>query len=249
MATPGSKSDIKATEASFPVPGPWETGTVTSVKRETSSAKTFRIELPAPVTYLSGQHFLVRLTSSDGYTATRSYSVASAPDGSNEIELTVERLENGEVSPFLHDVVEPGDTFEVRGPIGGWFVWRGDSTVFLLGGGSGVVPLMSMLRLARQLGRPELVRLLVSVRSSESLYYADEITGPETTVVYTRAAPQGSSRGTGRLTADDLAGKIAPDELVYVCGSASFADTATSLLNETGVLATSIRVERFGLSG
>jgi ferredoxin-NADP reductase len=249
MATRGAKSAIKVTEAPAPTPGPWENATVVSVRRETSSAKTFRIVLPGPIKYLSGQHFLVRLTSPDGYTATRSYSVASAPDGSNEIELAVERLENGEVSPFLHDIVVPGDTFEVRGPVGGWFVWRGDLPAFLVGGGSGVVPLMSMLRFARQLGRPELVRLLVSVRSPESLYFADEIMGPETTVIYTRTAPEGSARGVGRITVDDFEGAVVSDELIYVCGSTSFADTATSLLIEAGVSAASIRVERFGLSG
>jgi ferredoxin-NADP reductase len=249
MATPGARSVTKVTEAPAPTPGPWEIATVMSVRRETPSAKTFRIVLPGPVEYLSGQHFLVRLTSPDGYTATRSYSVASAPDGSNEIELAVERLENGEVSPFLHDIVVPGDTFEVRGPVGGWFVWRGDLPAFLVGGGSGVVPLMSMLRFARQLGRPELVRLLVSVRSPESLYFADEIVGPETTVIYTRAAPDGSARAAGRISVDDVNGAIVSDELIYVCGSASFANTATSLLIEAGVSASSIRVERFGLSG
>ena len=93
---------------------------------------------------------MVRLTAPDGYTASRSYSVASAPDGSNELELTVERLDGGEVSTFLHDVVEPGDELEVRGPIGGWFVWDGKAPAFLVGGGSGVVPIMAMLRLARE---------------------------------------------------------------------------------------------------
>jgi ferredoxin-NADP reductase len=236
-------------EAPAPTPGPWETAHVVSIRRETSSAKTFRIALPTPVTFLCGQHFLVRLTSPDGYTATRSYSVASAPDGTNEIELTVERLEKGEVSPFLHDVVEPGDTFEVRGPVGGWFIWRGDSPVLLVGGGSGVVPLMSMLRLARHMGRPELVRLLVSVRSPESLFFADEIVGPETTVIYTRTAPPGSARGAGRMTVSDISSEMTARESSLVCGSASFANAATALLMEAGFSAPSIRVERFGLSG
>jgi len=175
--------------------------------------------------------------------------VASAPDGTNEIELTVERLENGEVSPFLHDVVEPGDTFEVRGPVGGWFVWRGDSPAFLIGGGSGVVPLMSMLRFARQSGHPELVRLLVSVRSPDSLYFAGEIMGPETAIVYTRVAPEGSSVPPRRITSEDFTGVATKGESIYVCGSASFANAATSLLGEAGFPSAAIRIERFGLSG
>src|SRR5579864_8966929 len=120
---------------------------------------------------------VLRLTAPDGYTASRSYSIASAPDGShgsNEIELTVEHLEDGEVSSFLHDEVVVGDQLEVRGPIGGWFVWRGQSSALLVGGGSGVVPLMAMHRLARQTGRSDLVHLVVSARAPEAIYYASE---------------------------------------------------------------------------
>ena len=134
---------------------------------------------------------MVRLTAPDGYTASRSYSVASAPDGSDEIELTVERLEGGEVSTFLHDDVIVGDELEVRGPIGGWFVWDGDSPALLVGGGSGIVPLMAMLRLARLAEKSDLVRLVVSVRTPDDLYYASELPGPESSVVYTRVAPPG----------------------------------------------------------
>ena len=162
---------------------------VTEIRRETPNAKTFRLDLPERTAFLSGQHFLVRLTAPDGYTAQRSYSVASAPDGSGTIELTVERLPEGEVSSFLHNVVMVGDDLEVRGPIGGWFVWRGDTPAVLVGGGSGVVPLMSMLRLARQRGQADLVRLVVSVRRPGDLYYASELPGPQTTIVYTRADP------------------------------------------------------------
>jgi ferredoxin-NADP reductase len=138
--------------------------TVVQIRRETATAKTFRLELAEPSDYLAGQHYVLRLTAPDGYTASRSYSVASAPDGSNEIELTVERLPEGEVSSFLHDEVVVGDELEVRGPIGGWFVWRGDAPALLIGGGSGVVPLMAMLRLAHRMGRSDLGRLIVSTR-------------------------------------------------------------------------------------
>ena len=232
----------------------WQTATVVAVRDETPRAKTFRLVLPAPSHHVAGQHYVVRLTAPDGYTASRSYSVASAPDGTNEIELTVERLEEGEVSTYLHDVVEAGDELEVRGPIGGWFVWDGTTPALLLGGGSGVVPLMAMLRHARNTGRPDLVRLVVSVRSHQDLYYPDELPGPETTVVYTRDSPDGWPRPVGRLTVDDLTGALLPGALLpevtaYVCGSARFADAATDLLVAGGFPTDRIRVERFGPSG
>ena len=148
---------------SFPPPGKWQMAQVTEIRPETPTAKTFRLALSEPTPYLAGQHFLIRLTAPDGYRAQRSYSVASAPCDSGEIELTVEHLPDGEVSSFLHEVVMVGDKLEVRGPIGGWFVWRGDTPAVLIGGGSGVVPLMAMLRLARQTGRADLVN-----RSSRS---------------------------------------------------------------------------------
>ncbi len=170
---------------------PWQTAVVVEIRDETSRAKTFRLRLEVPQPHLAGQHYVLRLTAPDGYTASRSYSVASAPDDSGTIELTVERLDDGEVSSFLDEVVVVGDELEVRGPIGGWFVWRGDTPVLLVGGGSGVVPLMAMLRLARRLGRSDLARLVVSVRSPADLYYAAELPGPEATVVWTRETPPG----------------------------------------------------------
>ena len=136
--------------------------------------------------------------------ASRSYSVASAPDGSPEIEITVERLPDGEVSSFLHDEVMAGDELEVRGPIGGWFVWPGHIPALLIGGGSGVVPLMAMLRLARSMDTSDLVRLVVSVRKPADLYYATELPGPETTVIYTRQGNPSDTRAPGHLTVRDL---------------------------------------------
>jgi ferredoxin-NADP reductase len=227
----------------------WQNATVVAVRDETARARTFRLALPQPSGHLAGQHYVVRLTAPDGYTAQRSYSIASAPDGTNEIELTVERLEDGEVSTYLHDVVQPGDELEVRGPIGGWFVWEGTTPAVLLGGGSGVVPLMAMLRYARRIGRSALVRLVVSVRSAADLYYADELPGPESTVVYTREAPDGWPRPVGRLVADDLTPALLPGATAYVCGSARFADAATDLLQAVGVGTGQIRVERFGPTG
>ena len=236
-------------------PGPddrsWRTARVVDIRPETARAKTFRLAMPHPVPHLAGQHYVVRLTAPDGYTASRSYSVASPPDGSAEIELTVERLADGEVSSFLHDVLVPGDTIEVRGPIGGFFVWRADAPALLVGGGSGLVPLMAMLRLARgpeRADRAALVRLVASVRSPDDLLYADEITGPEVTVAFTREAPPGHARPAGRVTADDLAAAILPGATAFVCGSAGFADHITGLLRDLGFPIDRIRVERFGPS-
>src|SRR5258708_35769224 len=123
----------------------WQSATVVAIHDETATAKSFRLRLPGPSGHLAGQHYVIRLTAPDGYRASRSYSVASAPDDTPEIQLTVERFPDGEVSTFLHDDVVVGDELEVRGPIGGWFVWPGDAPALLIGGGSGVVPLMAML--------------------------------------------------------------------------------------------------------
>jgi ferredoxin-NADP reductase len=251
MEIPGSKSDTKVTELAPPVspPGKWQNATVVDIRTETATAKTFRLALAAAAEYLAGQHYLVRLTAPDGYSATRSYSVASAPDGSKEIELTVERLSEGEVSSFLHDEVVIGDTLEVRGPIGGWFVWRGDAPALLVGGGSGIVPLMAMLRLARRMGRPELVHLVISIREPEDLYYASELSGSEIQILYTRRAPEGWPRPPARLRPEDLPSELAPGTMAYVCGSSGFSDAATDALASTGIEEQQIRVERFGPTG
>jgi ferredoxin-NADP reductase len=227
----------------------WQQARVLAVRNETPRARTFRLALPEPRSHLAGQHYIVRLTAPDGYTASRSYSVASAPDGSAEIELTVEKLDGGEVSEFLHDVVVPGDELEVRGPIGGFFAWAGATPALLVGGGSGVVPLMAMLRQARRAGRPDLVRLVVSARTPADLYYADELPGPETVVLYTRQAPPDAGRVAGRIAVADVAPLVRGGEDVYVCGSPAFADAATTVLLEAGVPVGRIRVERFGPSG
>ncbi len=229
--------------------GPWQESTVVEIRPETSATSTFRLRLSEPMTYVPGQHVVLRLTAPDGYTASRSYSVASAPDGGPEIELTVERLADGEVSGFLHDEVIVGDQLEVRGPIGRWFVWQGDVPALLVGGGSGVVPLMSMLRSARQRGRSDLLHLVVSTRTPADLYYPTELPGPETTVLYTREAPDGWPRRPGRIRADDLPETTPEIPRVYVCGSAGFADAATAVLQDVGVPADRIRVERFGATG
>ena len=233
----------------FTRPGKWQQARVTEIRRETPTAKTFRLALSEPTAYMAGQHFLIRLTDPDGYRAQRSYSVASAPGDPRSIELTVERLPDGEVSSFLHDVVMTGDELEVRGPIGGWFIWPGDTPAVLIGGGSGVVPLMAMLRLARQSGRADLVNLLVSVRRPGELYYAAELPGPQSTIIYTRSTPPSWPRPAGRLSPADLPAPLNTEATGYVCGSSGFADAATAVLREAGMPVDRIRVERFGPTG
>ena len=235
--------------APAPRPSPWQKATVVDIRPETTTAKTFRLAVDGSAPHRAGQHYIVRLTAPDGYTASRSYSVASAPDDCHVFELTVQRLPDGEVSSFLHDEVVIGDELEVRGPIGGWFVWDGEAPALLVGGGSGLVPLMAMLRLARNTGRRDLVRLLVSVRNAGDLYYAEELPGPEVTIVYTRRSPLSSARPPGRVGREDLAPLTSTDATAYVCGSSGFADTASHLLVDLGMAANRIRVERFGPTG
>jgi ferredoxin-NADP reductase len=232
-----------------PPVGAWQQATVTDIGVETPRVKTFSLQLPRPTPHLAGQHFVVRLSAPDGYTAQRSYSVASPPGDGSSIDLTVERLPDGEVSTFLHDELQVGDTLEVRGPIGGWFVWDGSTPALLIGGGSGVVPLMAMLRLARRQPQQSLAHLVVSAREPTDLIYAAELVGDDATVLFTRAAPPDSVRAPARITAADLRPHVRSDATVYVCGSTGFAATASELAMESGFDSSAIRVERFGPSG
>ena len=229
-------------------PGRWQIGTVTRVKPETPRVKSFRIELPMWMPHLPGQHYDVRLTAPDGYRAQRSYSVASPPLDEGEIELTIDRLDEGEVSPYFHDVVTRGDQVEVRGPFASYFVWRGEAPALLVGGGSGVVPLMAMLRHRRR-AMPELPMLLLySVRSGADVIYADEL-GHDAVLTYTREPPAGWTGHTGRIDAR-LVSEAARDAAVaFICGSNGFVETASSLLLETGFEPQRIRTERFGPTG
>lgn len=233
-----------------PVPPvqPWQPATVVGVRQETPNAKTFQLQPSGRHDFVAGQHFILRLSADDGYHAQRAYSAASPP-GTDPLEVTVERMPGGEVSTFLHDAVDVGDTVDIRGPIGGHFAWDVSTPVLGVAGGSGIVPLMSMLRAARAAGRAGYLRLVVSARSPHELYYADEMTGPGTRVVYTRSAPPHDPRGVGRLTEEDLAPVVRVGQPVFVCGSPAFCDAVTMLLDALGVRAHDIRVERFGPSG
>jgi ferredoxin-NADP reductase len=233
----------------LPPVGKWQVATVTAIRTWTPRVKTFRLALTNPSGHIAGQHYSLRLTAPDGYMTERSYSVASAPDDSGEIELTIERLQNGEVSMFMHDAVRVGDALEVRGPVGGWFVWEGSTPALLIGGGTGIVPLMAMLRSARRTPNQSLAHLVVSVRSPNQLIYAGEVNGPDSTVIYTRETPPGDPRPPGHITVDDLLPLGPFNASTYICGSARFAEAATSVALAAGVVADTIRIERFGPTG
>ena len=213
----------------------------------TPSGVVLRLEVPDRVDHLPGQHYVIRLTAEDGYVAQRSYSISSAPSDPL-LELFIERLEDGEVSTYLADVVQPGDELEVQGPIGGWFVWRGDTPALGVAGGSGVVPLVAMLRHAIHVGQTDLLRLAVSSRTLAELPYADELRRGGALIVLTRENDPGG-RKQGRLAAAEITPLIRPESTYYICGSNSFAEAASRLLVDQGVPTPSIRVERFGPSG
>ena len=229
-------------------PGRWQIGTVTSIKEETPRVKSFRISLPMWMPHLPGQHYDVRLTAPDGYRAQRSYSIASSPLDEGEIELTIDRLEDGEVSPYFHDVVVQGDQVEVRGPFASYFIWRDEKPVLLVGGGSGVVPLMAILRHRRRT-MPELpMRLVYSVRSAEDVIYADEL-GDDALVTFTRQPPDGWAGHRGRVDAALVAEAGIDGGAAFVCGSNGFVEAASQLLMQAGYEPQQIRTERFGPTG
>jgi len=229
-------------------PGRWQIATVASVERQTPTVKSFRLDLPIWMPHLPGQHYDVRLTAPDGYAAQRSYSVSSSPFDEGTIELTIDRLADGEVSPYFHDVVEPGDRVEVRGPFASYFVWRGEGPALLVGGGSGVAPLMAILR-HRRVAMPAVpMRLVYSIRGAEDAIFAAEL-GSETALTYTRSAPPGWAGHTGRIDAAMLTGWSHEPAVAFVCGSNGFVESAARLLLGSGLPAERIRTERFGPTG
>ena len=245
-------------------PTPWQSATVEKVVVETYRAKTFTLRLARPRPFRAGQHYDVRLTAPDGYQAQRSYSVASAPDDFARIDLTVELIPDGEVSPYFHDVVEPGDVLEVRGPIGGPFTWTPDlaGPLLLLAGGSGIVPLKSIL-MHRDLAAPETPALLLySARGPEDIIYRKflDTVGRRNPFVavscaLTRRQPPGWIGYDRRVDPAMLLDCI--DELVrmngdvgvplaYACGPTGFVEAAADALLSIGVAESAIRTERFG---
>jgi ferredoxin-NADP reductase len=236
-------------EVSQRAPGRWQIATVTSIEEETPRVKSFRFDLPMWMPHLPGQHYDVRLTAPDGYRAERSYSIASSPLDKGTVELTIDRLDDGEVSPYFHDVVEVGDQVELRGPFASYFVWRGEAPVLLVGGGSGVVPLMAMLRHRRRT-MPDLpMRLIYSVRNAEDLIYEDEL-GDDSLITFTREPPPGWDGHTGHIDAELFAQAAAgPGCTAFICGSNAFVESAAGLAMAAGLAPEQIRTERFGPTG
>jgi ferredoxin-NADP reductase len=231
----------------------WLATTVTGSVGETPRVRTLLLDAEGWPGHRPGQHLDVRLTAEDGYQAERSYSVASAPE--EPLAITVERLVDGEVSPYLVDEAHEGDGFEVRGPIGGYFVWEDDGRpVFLVGGGSGVVPLMAMIRSA---SGPTPIRLLYSSRTLEDVIYREELEarakgGLKVFHTLTRAQPPGWTGYSRRIDAElirEVAFPAAERPHVLVCGSTRFVDAAADGLVALGYEPASIKTERFGATG
>jgi ferredoxin-NADP reductase len=238
----------------------WQIATVKTVRPETAEVKTLTLSLPAWMAHRPGQHYDVRLTAVDGYSAQRSYSIASEPERHGEIDLTVERIADGEVSPYLDDTVVVGDRFEVRGPIGGYFVWDRSigGPLLLVAGGSGVVPLMAMLRHRAAAGVRDPARLLYSARTFEQIIYADELEmlarkdGLTVSYTLTRSQPAGWKGYTRRIDdamLKDVTAPLGSKALAFICGPTALVEVAADGLERIGLPAERIRTERFGPSG
>ncbi len=239
----------------------WQLATVKSIREETYRTKTLALSLPAWVAHRPGQHYDVRLTAPDGYQAQRSYSIASEPERTGEIDLTVERLAEGEVSTYLHDVLAPGDRIEVRGPIGGYFVWEASlgGPLLLVAGGSGVVPLMSMVRHRRAAGSNVTTHLLYSSRTPEDVIYADELRGLQQSEdglrviqTFTRTQPPnwtGYARRIDTAMLKEVAAPLGRRAQAFICGPTLLVEAAADGLVEAGLSPERIKTERFGPSG
>ena len=236
----------------------WRAATLAEARWETPTARTLVLDVPDWPGHLPGQHVDVRLTAPDGYRAQRSYSIASAWSEGGMVELTVQRLDDGEVSPYLTDVLEVGDQIELRGPVGGWFVWRETQPrpVLLIGGGSGVVPLMARVRARGASRAKQPFRLIYSVRGPGDLIYREELPrhvrddpGFDLFLNYTRRAPDGWPSPPKRIDVATINTHGWPPDFtpdVYVCGPTTFVETAADILVALGHDPKRIRTERFG---
>ena len=236
----------------------WHAATVASVAPETPNARRLVLDVPTWPGNEPGQHLDLRLTAEDGYQASRSYSIASSGDGMR-VTLAVDRVDDGEVSPFLVDAIEVGDGLDVHGPLGGWFVWRPTGSarpVQLVAGGSGFVPLLPMIVAHAEADDLQPFRLLYATRTPEDVFFRTELDDArradaplEVTHVYSRRGPDGSDEPVGRLTRDSLERSVLPPEagaLVYVCGSTPFVEQVLRWLGELGHDTSDVRAERFG---
>ena len=233
----------------------WQTATVAAVADETPSVRTLSLTVPDWAGHQAGQHLDIRLTADDGYRAERSYSIASAPG--EPVAITVERLDDGEVSPYLTQDVQPGDEIEIRGPIGGYFVWDGGAVpLLLLAGGSGVVPLRAMLRHRARAGSSVPVRLLYSVRSLPDVIYRSELSaepdGVQVIYTLTRQQPPGWTGYARRVDAamiGEIAWPVAQAPLAYICGPTNFVEAVAADLVALGHPPQRVKTERFGATG
>ena len=251
--------------AQYNPPGPraisWQTGIVERVAIENYRAKTFTVKLSDWTPFRPGQHFDVRLTAPDGYQAQRSYSIGSAPEIEGVIDLTIELIPDGEVSLYFHEAVQPGDEIELRGPIGGPFTWTGNTggPLLLIAGGSGIVPLMSMVRHRGNSANDVRALLLYSSRSLDDIIYGEELeqrggTEPNLTVLHTltRFQPegwQGYSRRIDRLMVEEAIKRLDSVPHIYACGPTPFVEAAADISVAFGIPPERIRTERFGPSG
>ena len=242
----------------MPEPLAWQIATVTAIRTETPQVSSFTLGLPNWRVHRAGQHYDVRLTASDGYQAQRSYSIASPPSRTGEVDLTVEKIADGEVSPYFHEVVTVGDQVELRGPIGGYFVWEPalGGPLVLVAGGSGVVPLMAMLRERASAESKPAAVLLYSSRTYDDVIYRDELAsldagddGLQVIQTLTRSQPAGWAGYDRRIDRPMLIEALAAagaDPLVYICGPTLLVEAAANGLVELGVPPAKVRTERFG---
>jgi ferredoxin-NADP reductase len=238
----------------------WQLATVKAIRTETPEVKTLTLALPDWTAHRPGQHYDVRLTAEDGYSAQRSYSVGSGPERKGEIDLTIERLADGEVSTFLSDIVAIGDRFEVRGPIGGYFVWDRSigGPLLLVAGGSGVVPLMAMLRHRAAAGITDPARLLYSARTFEQIIYREELEslagkdGLTVSYTLTRTQPpawKGYTRRIDDAMLKEVSEPLGLEALAYICGPTALVEAVADGLERVGLPPEHIRTERFGPTG
>ena len=239
----------------------WQIASITNIKPETKNVKSFTLKLPAWMRHRAGPHYDIRLTAEDGYQTQRSYSIASQPEREGEVDITVERIDDGEVSTYMHDVLAPGDRIEARGPIGGYFVWEAtmNEPLLLIAGGSGVVPLMSMLRHRAAAGRRNPTALLYSSRAFEDIIYYNELeklrsasAGPQVFHTLTRSQPEDWKGYRRRIDQDmlgEIAGPLGKSLHVYICGPTLLVESAANTLVKIGVNSNQIRTERFGPTG
>ncbi len=240
----------------------WQLASVTNIKPETAKVKSFTLTLDSWTRHRAGQHYDLRLTAEDGYQTQRSYSIASEPEREGEIDITVERINDGEVSTYLHDALIPGDRIEARGPIGGYFVWEAGllpAPLLLIAGGSGIVPLMSMLRHRAVVRAKNATALLYSSRNFEEIVYYDELekiqsanNGLRIFHTLTRSQPadwKGYARRIDEEMLKEVASPLGSAVQVYICGPTLMVESAANALIKIGIDSNQIRTERFGPTG